>query len=256
MSKTEAIENSLPKRPLSIRLGKYLRPLFNDLIARSSTVSNDPVLDPAIMPWTAMLEKNWKIIRAELDAVLKRRNAIPPLGQISPDHARIAADQRWQSFFLFGYGVKVEENCKQCPQTTALMKRIPRLNSAFFSILGPGCHIPHHIGVTKGLLTSHLGLIVPKDRKNCRFRIGTNMVHWEEGKTILFDETYDHEVWNDTDETRVVLLIQVERPARFPGNIARNIFMEGVKKSAFVKDAQDNMAEWERAHRDVEVALR
>lgn len=251
MSQSTATE-ILPHRPLSIRLGKKLRPLFNHMIARDSRVSNAPVLDPALMPWTAMLEKNWKVIRGELDVILKQRNDIPPLGQISPDHARTAADKRWQSFFLLGYGVQVEKNCAMVPKTTALMKKIPRLNSAFFSILGPGCHIPHHVGVTKGLLTSHLSLIVPKDRMNCTFRVGTEMIHWEEGKCILFDETYDHEVWNNTDETRVVLLIQVERPVRFPGSLAHNLFMGGIRKSAFVKDAQENMAAWEKAHQSVE----
>ena len=100
--------------------------------------------------------------------------------------------------------------------------RFPGLNSAFFSILAPGTHIPEHRGVTKGLITCHLGLIVPRDG-DVRMRVGDRIVRWAEGETLVFDDTYDHEVWNETSGTRVVLLIQFERPLRQPGQVDRRL---------------------------------
>src|SRR6185295_17979358 len=101
-----------------------------------------------------------------------------------------------------------EANCAACPETSRLLARVPGLNSAFFSILTPGAHIPRHRGVTKAILTAHLGLIVPARREACRMQVADRMLHWEEGATLVFDDTYHHEVWNESGEKRVVLLVQ------------------------------------------------
>ncbi|MGC6727993.1 aspartyl/asparaginyl beta-hydroxylase domain-containing protein, partial [Escherichia coli] len=90
---------------------------------------------------------------------------------------------------------RVDENLARCPHTSQLIEQIPGLNSAIFSILAPGTHIPAHRGVTKGLITCHLGLVVPRDG-DVRMRIGNRTVRWAEGETLVFDDTYDHEVWN------------------------------------------------------------
>ena len=191
-------------------------------------------------------------IRAEAEAVMARRDDIPLLEDISPDHSRIAGAGQWRSFFLHGYGCRIERNIACCPRTAEIVARIPGLNSAFFSILAPGTHIPPHRGVTKGLLTCHLGLIVPEGP--CRMRVGGRFARWAEGETLVFDDTYQHEVWNDTDQTRVVLLIQFARPLRLPGKVFANIFLEGVKRSPFVKDARNNLESWEEALRRTEAS--
>ena len=89
-------------------------------------------------------------------------------------------------------------------------------NSASFAILPPGAHVPMHRGATRGLVTCHLGLIVPRDG-DVRMRVGDRMVRWAEGETLVFDDTYDHEAWNDTGGIRVVLRVRVRRPLRQPG---------------------------------------
>jgi beta-hydroxylase len=239
------------KRPFIVRYGKHLRGLFDWLIAGSSLVPNDPVLDVRDFAWTEHLRANWQAIRDEAIAVALDRNA-PSLASISPDHRAIAPVDMWRSYFLWGYGYCVEENLAACPVTTATVARIPDLNSAFFSILAPGTHIPAHRGVTKGLITCHLGLIVPRDG-DVRMRVDDRIVRWAEGETLVFDDTYNHEVWNDTANTRVVLLIQVKRPLRHPGKWIADTFFSIIRRSAFVQEARDNVMAWNAAMNQLDV---
>ena len=154
--------------------------------------------------------------------------------------------------FLWGYGHALENNIARCPATVAAVNQVPGLNSAFFSILAPGTHIPDHRGVTKGLLTCHLGLIVPVGPVTVR--VDGARVGWTEGETLVFDDTWEHEVWNDTDETRVVLLIQFAQPLRAPGRWISDLFLWGVRRSSFVREARNNIEHWDEAMRQVEKA--
>ncbi len=244
------------KRPLSIRLGKKLRPKIDRIAAASSLIPDAPVLDQSALDWTAPFAGHWQTIRDEMEAIRVRDAAIPALAEISPDHSGIAKGGDWKSFFLYGYGEKVAVNCARAPATTALLEAIPDLNTAFFSILAPGAHIPQHRGVTKGLVTWHLGLRVPQAAEDCRMRVDTEVVHWTEGESFLFDDTYEHEVWNDTPETRVILLVQVRRPMAWPGSLAPDLFLWGIRRSPFVKDAIRNIENWDEAYRAIEAEER
>ena len=243
-------------RPLIIRYGKHLRGLLDRMIGASSLVPTDPVLDIRDFAWTKELRDHWHMIRDEAIAVALRGQAAPSLATISPDHRSIAEVDKWRSFFLWGYGYRIDDNADRCPRTTALVEAIPGLNSAFFSILAPGTHIPAHRGVSKGLITCHLGLIVPKSGSgdgDVRMRVADRVVRWAEGETLVFDDTYDHEVWNDTAGTRVVLLIQFERPLRNPGKWIADMFLRVVKRSAFVQEARTNIGLWNAAVKGMDV---
>ena len=239
-------------RPLIITVGKHLRGLFDRLIASSSLVPNDPVLDVRDFPWTQALRDNWQAIRDEAVKVALVGDAAPSLATISPDHRSIAQVNMWRSFFLWGYSYPIEENLARCPETAKAVARIPGLNSAFFSILAPGTHIPDHRGVTKGIITCHLGLIVPRDG-DVRMRVDDRIVRWAEGETLVFDDTYQHEVWNETQGTRVVLLVHVERPLRQPGKWFADFFLGFVRRSAFVQEARDNIMSWNAAVKQLDV---
>jgi len=239
-------------RPFILRVGKHLRGFFDRLIASSSLVSNAPVLDMRDFAWTALLRTDWRAIRDEAIAVALQGNAAPSLATISPDHRAIAEVGKWRSFFLWGYGYPIEENIAQCPKTAAIVAQVPGLNSAFFSILAPGTHIPDHRGVTKGLITCHLGLIVPRDG-DVRMRVGNRVVRWAEGETLVFDDTYSHEVWNDASSTRVVLLVQFARPLRNPGRWVADAFLKVLRRSAFVQEARDNIRMWNAAIRQMDI---
>lgn len=232
-----------PDRRFVVRTGKALRGLFDRLIASSSLVANDPVLDVRNFAWTAHLRDQWRGIRAEALGVALQGQAAPSLAMISPDHRAIARIGMWRSFFLWGYGYAIDDNIARCPVTAAAVRQVPGLTTAFFSILAPGTHIPTHRGVTKGLITCHLGLIVPRDG-DVRMRVGDRILRWAEGETLVFDDTYRHEVWNETSGTRVVLLIQFKRPLRNPGKIIAETFLKIVRRSAFVQEARDNIRRW------------
>jgi len=112
-------------RPLIIRFGKYFRGFFDRLIASSSLVSNEPVLDVRDFAWSAILRKNWRTIRGEAIAVALQGEASPSLATISPDHRAIAPMNMWRSFFLWGYSFPIEDNLAQCPKTATIVEQIP-----------------------------------------------------------------------------------------------------------------------------------
>ena len=239
-------------RPLHYRFLKKQRHRVNDMIAASSRIPNDPVLDPSDFDWTAPLQENWQIIRDEALGIYDHIDAVPPLREISPDHRRIVEDTSWRSFFLIGYGNRFEENIARAPRTAELVSKIPGLNSAFFSILAPGSVIVPHRGVTKAIITGHLGLSIPAEREKIWMRVDEHRLHWEEGKWLIFDDTYEHEVRNDTAEKRIILLCQIERPVKPPGSWFAAGTLQYVRRSPFVKEAKDNLADWEVAYSKAE----
>jgi ornithine lipid ester-linked acyl 2-hydroxylase len=239
-------------RPLIIRMGKRLRGTINRLSTAQSIIPTEPVLRPDFFDWTERLANNWQTIAGEAAAILRHRDAVPPLRDISPDHARIAGDGNWCSFFLIGYGYEVPENCARAPETAALVRDIPDLNSAFFSILEPGATIPRHRGVTRGLVTCHLGLIVPDQAQQCVMQVEDTELFWEAGKWLVFDDSCFHEVHNRTDQRRVILLVQVKRPMRLLGRITNDLALWGIRRSPFVQDARRNLGMWEEAYRQAE----
>ncbi|MDE0063048.1 MAG: aspartyl/asparaginyl beta-hydroxylase domain-containing protein [Gammaproteobacteria bacterium] len=224
--------------------GFYVRPPVHWFLARFSEVGNPPVFERSVFDWVERLEDQWEALRDEALAVLERPADLPPLREVSPDHVRIATDEKWKVFFLIGYGYEVKANTARCPVTGAAVKSVPGLISAFFSVHGPGTHLPSHYGPTNGMITCHLGLIVPRDGQACRIAIDGKDYCWEEGKCLIFDDTYNHEVWNDTNENRVVLLMHVERPMRQPGKAVADGLLWLVTKSPFVQATRKALDDW------------
>jgi beta-hydroxylase len=230
------------------QIGKELRPKIDRIIMRDSLVPDLALIDKAYFAWVPRLESRWQDIRDE--AVRIRAEDIPSLGDISFDHGRIAADRRWRSFFLKGYGYRMEDNCARAPVTASLIGKVPGLVTANFSVIEAGGHIPRHWGMTKGMLTYHLALKVPEQREKCRMTIEEgetlHILPWEEGQSFIFDDMFNHEVWNETDEDRYILLIQIKRPCRGVANMIQNLFLFGVRHSRFVQDIRRNIADASR----------
>jgi beta-hydroxylase len=178
-------------------------------------------------------------MRQELEVVLERRDELPSFHEISRGQSRIS-DDRWKTFFLYAYGFKADGNCRRCPETTRIVEAIPGMKTAFFSILAPGKHIPAHRGPYRGVIRYHLGLRVPEPRDHCRIRVGDEIRHWEEGKSLVFDDTYEHEVWNDTPGTRVVLFVDFVRPLRFPASSLNRLLLKLIGWSPYVQDGVEN----------------
>ncbi|NCJ04945.1 aspartyl/asparaginyl beta-hydroxylase domain-containing protein [Synechococcales cyanobacterium C] len=197
-------------------------------------------------PWAETLEANWQVIRQELDQILEHTQALPNFQDIMPRQQEITQDDGWKTYFFCAFGFVAHKNCQRCPQTWELLRTIPDLKVAFFSILAPGKHIPEHYGKHKGLIRYHLALRVPEPRSQCQIRIADHTLTWEEGKSLIFDDTYPHEVWNNTDGYRVVLFLDIARPMRFPLSLINWSASQILRVSPLVKTAKQNHKAWEQ----------
>jgi ornithine lipid ester-linked acyl 2-hydroxylase len=185
-------------------------------------------------PWAKIVEANTAVIRAELDAVLQRREDIPNFQDLSENQQGLTKDTQWKTFVLYGYGRRVDENCTLCPQTNRALQEIRGMKTAMFSILAPGMHIPEHCGPYKGVLRYHLGLIIPKPESQCRIRVGSETRSWAEGESMIFDDRYPHEVWNDSNIYRVVLFVDFLRPLPLPLALLNRLIVRLVAMTPFI----------------------
>ncbi len=179
--------------------------------------------DTSSFPWVAGLESAVDTIRDEALTVLADRSRLKPY--VEKDHGPqvahvdIAGSTKWTAFFLYRSGKVVEENAAACPQTMAALSRVPlasasgAMPSVLFSVLEPGAHIPPHHGMTNTRLICHLPILAPE---KCSLRVGAEEREWRYGKTLVFDDTIEHEAWNRSNETRIVLLFDVWRPELDP----------------------------------------
>jgi beta-hydroxylase len=233
---------------LTIALGERVLAPVERWIGRRSLVGDATFFGLERFPWVAHIEGNWTTIREEAQRLVEDRDELANFQDISKDQIEITDDDRWKTFFLYGYGFTAKLGTEMCPLTAALMREIPGMTTAMFSILSPRKHILDHRGPYKGVLRYHLGLIVPGEKEACRIRVGDDVRHWEEGESMIFDDTFNHEVWNDTDETRVVLFVDVLRPLPFPESAINKLIIKAIGLSPFVLDAKRNQEAWERGY--------
>ena len=232
-------------RNTGINLGSKVIRKLEGIIAWGSRVGDEPVLQAGQFPWAVQIEEHWRDIRGELDNVLDNLNAIPAFHQLSKDQAHLSNDGGWKTYFFYAFGFKAEDHCARCPETTRWLETIPGMTTAFFSIFAPGQHLPPHRGAFKGILRYHLGLLVPEPRDRIAIRVRDQVCHWDEGKSLIFDDTYFHEAWNDSQGTRVVLFVDFLRPLRFPASLLNWLVIQAIKHSPFVTDAVSNYKAWE-----------
>lgn len=181
----------------------------------------DEFFDHGHFPWFAGIEAQTDAIRAELQALLADPGeALRPYVKMdagTPESIWSGLDNRldWGACFLWEYGEPNQAVLDRCPATAAALAAIPgvripgRAPSAFFSMLKPHTRIPPHTGVTNTRAIVHLPLIVAP---GCGFRVGGETRAWEEGKAFAFDDTIEHEAWNNSDDLRAVLIFDVWNP--------------------------------------------
>ena len=181
----------------------------------------DEFFDRGHFPWFAEIEAQTDAIRAELQALLDDPGeSLRPYVKMdpgTPESIWSGLDNRldWGACFLWEYGEPNQAVLDRCPATAAALAGIPgariagRAPSAFFSMLKPHTRIPPHTGVTNTRAIVHLPLIVPP---GCGFRVGGETREWEEGTAFAFDDTIEHEAWNDSDDLRAVLIFDVWNP--------------------------------------------
>ena len=178
-----------------------------------------PFFEREDFDWVPALEAAAPAIRDELHAVLMDETALRPYvtaepGRPAKRHA-LLDDPNWSALYLWRNGEAVAENAARCPRTMAALADVPipriagRSPMALFSVLRAGTHIPPHSGMLNTRLICHLPLIVLGP---CRLRVGNTTRTVEQDRVMIFDDSIEHEAWNDTDEVRVVLLFEIWRP--------------------------------------------
>jgi aspartyl/asparaginyl beta-hydroxylase (cupin superfamily) len=169
----------------------------------------DRGLDPAMLPWAAAVQASWTDLRAELDQLLADDVKLP----VTDDLIGVeqGADGRWTTYVLCWFGEWLEFNAARCPKTTALVRDVPGVEIAGFTVMHAGTHIPAHRGPTKAL-RYQVGVVVPDPPGSCRLRVGDEVIEHAEGKALLFDDRTEHEAWNDSDADRYVFFVQVRWP--------------------------------------------
>jgi aspartate beta-hydroxylase len=172
--------------------------------------------DRAEHAWTRELEASTPDILAELRALLADGGGgFRPYIAYAPgtpvnQWGELNHSRRWSTYFLWNEGERIDAHCAACPRTAALIERLPlidvpgRAPTAFFSLLAPRTRIPPHTGVTNARLIVHLPLIVPD---GCGFRVADETREWRVGEAFMFDDTLEHEAWNDSDSPRAVLIV-------------------------------------------------
>lgn len=178
-----------------------------------SYVGDNTFFDKQLFSWIENIEAQSEPIRKELDMLLKQKEKLPNLLEFEQAQKKATGDDdKWKAVFFMTYGNRIEETCKAFPNTAKILDEIPGLKLAFFSILDGNKHINAHRGAFNGVLRYHLGLKIPGDGSQCRIRVGDDIRHWEQGGSLVFDDSFEHEVWNDSEEDRVVLFVDFERP--------------------------------------------
>ncbi len=216
------------------------------LNVKCSRVGNPCFYDNAVFPWAAGVEQEWRAIRSELDHLMLRKDELPGFHEISTDVHTISQDRGWKTYLLTGYGLRSENAIRQCPETWRVSQKIPGLITSMFSILEPGKHLPAHRGPYNGVLRLHLGLIVPEPRNRIGIRVGEQIYHWSEGRAVIFDDAFEHEAWNHSPHTRVVLFVDFVKPLRFPANLVNWLLLHLAVFTPFIREGSENQRTWEK----------
>ncbi|NBU26285.1 MAG: aspartyl/asparaginyl beta-hydroxylase domain-containing protein [Gammaproteobacteria bacterium] len=180
-----------------------------------------PFFRREMFEWVARFEQYTDVIRDEMLAALgDAGDEFKPYVQYQPGEpvnqwAELNNSRQWTSFHLYQGGKPVAANLARCPGTAEALRLIDAVHlagtcpNAMFSVLAPKAHIPPHHGESNARLVAHLPLVVPD---GCLFRVGYDARRWQEGEVIIFDDTIEHEAWNDSDQLRVVLIFDVWNP--------------------------------------------
>ncbi len=192
-------------------------------------------------PALRVIDEGYDTIREELLAILPRKDSIPRYHEIDRAQYSISAqgNAAWRTFFvsLSGVGDRLP-NRQQCPRTAQIVERIPGLLQAFFSILEPKKSVPAHDGPHHYYLRYHTGFVVPRE-KPPQIRVKDQFYTWKERESVLFDDSWNHEVFNEAEEVRVVLITDFLRPGPWYLRALFRLHVFSILQSVDEDDTQD-----------------
>jgi beta-hydroxylase len=228
--------DAVPSKTKKLLMEKYVSAAFA-LFERRGWISPSPAFDRgyhAYYPALAKLEAGYPAVREECLALLEKKERLPDMTALGGSYTQTGIHTARWKVFLFKSGDFVPENCARCPKTAALLRDIPGLYTAFFSILDPHEVITPHFGYYKGFLRYHLGVLIPNDNADlsCWLRVNPDakanaardrsaiekgeVYYWHDGEGIVFDDNYLHDAQNGSDQVRVVMWLDLARPMPLP----------------------------------------
>jgi aspartyl/asparaginyl beta-hydroxylase (cupin superfamily) len=183
------------------------------------TIDDPYFFDTNDFPWVKELESHWEVIRDELiELHQNNKDLLKPYA----DAEMTSRKNKWKTFGMMFWKFQAPKNIEACPKTWALVSKVPNLMAASFNLLEENTTIKPHHGDTNAIIRCHMGLQVPGEAPKCAFRVGTETRSWEQGKFFMFCDAHEHTAWNNTNNERYVLVVDIMRPefARMQKNIA------------------------------------
>jgi beta-hydroxylase len=219
--------------PLHRRATNALSKLHRHAIRKLAPGGSVRFFDPREFPWIAEVEADFHDIRADACRAMQGDLPIPKFSDISP---RIDKPAELRTLVFHIYGREVEENCEHYPNTARALRKIPGMRTAMFSVLKAGIHVPPHEGPSAAVLRYHLGLVVPCTGSEIAIRVDNETRSWAEGQSMVFDDTFEHEVWNHTAHDRAILFVDFERPLSGPLAYMNRALLEAARYSPDVTE--------------------
>ncbi len=195
---------------------KQVQDKWRELLSPESSPQTAKSLLPQVIfapyefSFAKLLENNFSVIKNEF-LRLSPQDLIPWPETSLYDQETAS----WKVFPLYKFGEKDVQNCQRFPETTRLIEQVPGLRNVAFSCTSPGLHIKPHVGYSQDYLRYHLAIIVSEPDK-CGIRIGVRVEKWHEGKSLIFDDSCEHEAWNNSSTDKVLLMIDFDRPPEYP----------------------------------------
>ncbi len=205
--------------------------LFNRLVELFG--KDIDLLEPSQISFNALIESKFDVIKREFELLYQQRQ-LTNIDEFYKVDSDIGQDDQWKAFPFIIWNYAFKNNMNQCPETASLIKQIPGCTSAMFSVLMPGKHILPHKGVYKGVIRCLYTLHVENDN-SCWIKVNHKKQYFSNNKTIYFDETFEHEVRNESNEIRAVLYLDLYRKFPFPLNIFNNILFFLFSRSPYIK---------------------
>jgi beta-hydroxylase len=199
--------------------------------------------DARALDWNLALESQHAAIRSEWDAFVERGGGLPLIEDLIAEHQGNQGE--WRAGLLVSRGRPTTLLGEQFPTTMRLMQQVPGLWSALWSVLAPGARLHEHAGPNAGVLRYHLGVVCPP---GAALRVESTTVPYEEARGILFDDTAPHEAWNDADQPRVTLFLEVVRPMRGPRRLANAVVQRTIALDPRYREAPRRADDWMRAN--------
>lgn len=230
-------------------LREYLRkgwpvfgPINSLLYLFTEKRARKPYSDLADFPELAPIQENWETIRDEALSVYEQQYFDKTTDKDNAAHYDIGFQSfykyGWSKFYITWYGYTHASARRLCPRTAEILERVPGVNGAMLTILPPGGKLTRHLDPLACSLRYHLGLKTPNDDR-CYINVDGRPHAWRDGEAILFDETFIHFVENETDQPRLILMCDVERPLRFPGNLV-NLAYKGFARLSIVPNTDED----------------